>query len=165
MKKKGLDWESESSISSFRTVTHATPNQSCDLSCLQVKWIVMRIEWKHANPQSSVQMKGMLFWWVGERMQGKAGFWAVYATSYKALIMQQADPTQQSSNRPYCTGWVFLSLPTLDDQVQNFLLLGVGSVERVPIQSHFSVRSEKLGSLEEFILTHSWLYGWLWTCL
>lgn len=44
----------------------------------------------------------MLFWWVGERIQGKAGYWAVYATFYKALIMQRADSTQQSSNQPYC---------------------------------------------------------------
>lgn len=122
--KNVLDWESESSISSFRTVTHATPNQSCDLSCLQVKWIVMRIEWKHANPQSSVQMKGMLFWWVGERMQGKAGFWAVYATSYKALIMQQADPTQQSSNRPYCTGWVFFVSADIGWSSAEFSVIG-----------------------------------------
>lgn len=51
----------------------------------------------------------MLFWWDGEKIQGKAGYWAVYATFYKALIMQKADPAQQSSNRPYCSLGFFVS--------------------------------------------------------
>lgn len=100
-----------------------------------------------------MQMKGFYFDGLGKKIQGKAGYWAVYATFYKALIMQKADPTQQSSNRHYYIVWGFLSLPALDDQLQNFLLLGVGGVERGPHSEPLLNEKPELGSLEEFVLT------------
>lgn len=77
---------------------------------------------------------------------GGVANWAVYTTIYKALIMQKADPTQQSPNWPYYIVLGFFSLPALDDQLQIFLLLRVNSIKRVPIQGHFSGRGQSLGA-------------------
>lgn len=135
---------------------------------------VVRIAWSKEGIFENMLIRGALcrrrgcysdgLWEEYVCVGGWVANWAVYTTIYKALIMQKADPTQQSPNWPYYIVLGFFS-PRIGWPTADFSVVEGQQYKKGPHSGPLLRKRPESGSPEESVPTQSWSCGWLWTCL